>query len=92
MLRNRLYTWDIVKAPSIAIAAIGSTVLINALVTAGCKQPAPAIGSSPQYQLIQPAFTNSDGTVTVPLYEKRGDTNRLYTPALNGLDWVPLMR
>lgn len=90
MLRNRTFTWQTIEPVAQAVSAIGIVMLASSLVTAGCKQPAPAI--TPSYRLVRPASTNGDGTVNVPLYERRGDSNRYYTPALNGMDWVPLMR
>lgn len=90
MLRNRTFTWHTLEPLVQATFVVAATAVIGSVVTAGCKQPAPA--AAPSYRLIRNASTNPDGTVNVPLYEKGGDTNRYYTPAINGMDWVPLMR
>lgn len=44
------------------------------------------------YTFIRAAHTNDNGLVDCELWERNGDTNRYYTPSLDGRSMMPLMR
>ena len=66
-------------------------VLTLVLFTA-CSDPYNVHVNNEDYKLIRKGYTDKDGNRTIPLYEKRGNTNNYYTPSLTGTHMISIMK
>jgi hypothetical protein len=72
-------------------------LLLLVVLAVGCSEtknqnpvPQQVTLDSQDYTLVSPGRRNPDGTSDVPLYQKKGDTNRWYTPSLTGTHMIPM--